>query len=258
MAGSLPRSQPAPVELTPEPRRQQQQHDNQVVFSTSPEPLSTSHPTTTESTTTETQPAATTLRSFLRAGLSRLPTSPFASVDSSDVSSSPGAASPLRTVASAARRLSAPLALPRPIIHTTPAQPSPQPVQSSAPLRQAHPRRRNERLAILCQRDCWKVRHHPSYDSTSFSVSFATSASPSPSRPLASPSQNPRACDHIAVGDATLPDTHEARCLVQSPPVTLSAAGGWHSVYPIPRLSVDCPQSDLLRLSLPPKRPGSA
>lgn len=38
--------------------------------------------------------------------------------------------------------------------------------------------------------------------------------------------------------------------MVQSPPVTLSAAGGWHSVvYPPP--SVHPPRSDLLRLSLP-------
>jgi len=78
-------------------------------------------------------------------------------MDSSDLSSPPRATSPLRNVASAARRLSVPLALPRPILQTTPAQPS---LHSSAPLRQAHPRRRNERQAVLCQRSCWKVRHH--------------------------------------------------------------------------------------------------
>ena len=145
-------------EPTPEPQRPQ------VVFSTSPEPLSTSPPHPTESTEEEIQPAPSTLASLFRAGLSRLPASPFTPVvDSFDLSSPPRAASPLRTVAGAARRLSVPLALPRrSIIHTSPAQPSPQSLHASQPLRQPHPRRKNERLAILCQRDCWKVRHRSS------------------------------------------------------------------------------------------------
>lgn len=168
-------------EPTTEPQRQQ------VVFSTSPEPLSTSlpHPTTTttttESTEEEIQPAPSTLASLFRAGLSRLPTSPFTPVvDSFDLSSPPRAASPLRTVAGAARRLSVPLALPRrSIIHTTPAQPSPPSLQSSPPLRQPHLRRRNERLAILCQRDCWKVRH-----CSTISLPFAIRLAPFAASPI--------------------------------------------------------------------------
>ena len=152
------------MEPFPEPSsepQQQQQHDNGVIFSTSPEPLSA----TATATTTETQPAASTLRSLLRAGLSRLPTPRLAPLDSDYLSSPPCAPSPLPTVASSPRRLSVPFALPRPIIiqttPATPAQPSPNSLHPSAPVRQPHHRRRNERLAVLCQRDCWKVRHHP-------------------------------------------------------------------------------------------------
>jgi len=208
---------------SPEPQQlpqQQQQHDSSIIFTSSPEPLSTT-PTPDASNTTETQPAASTLRSLLRAGLSRLPTSRLTPIDSDHPSSPPRAPSPLRTVASAARRLCVPLALPRPIlVQTTPAQPS-------ALLRQSHQRRRNERLAVLCQRDCWKVRHHDYDHSLSFpffhlrlpQIKEIYGLHPPPVRPLAWPafSRNPRACDHLAVSDVTLPDPHEARCLSETP-----------------------------------------
>jgi len=145
-----PDSEPEPSQ---EPEPEPQQHNNGMIFSTSPEPLSAAATTApdpdADPTTTETQPAASTLRSLLRAGLSRLPSSRRAPIDDSDhLHSAPG---PLPTP----RRLSVPFALPRPIvIQTTPAQPS-----APAPIRQSHHRRRNERLAVLCHRDCWKVRH---------------------------------------------------------------------------------------------------
>ena len=124
-----------------------------MIFSAIPAPLSA----TATRTADETQPAASTLRSLLRAGLSRLPTPRGAPVDSDHLSSPPCAPSPLPTVASPTGRLCVPFALPRPIIiQTAPAQPSPE-----TPIRQPHRRRRNERLAVLCQRHCWKVRHYP-------------------------------------------------------------------------------------------------
>jgi hypothetical protein len=145
--------EPEPVSA-PEPSPEPQQHHDSVIFSTSPEPFAPA--AATQDITNEPQPAASTLRSLLRAGLSRLPTPRLTPVDSHHLSSPHPASNPLPTVAPSARRLSVPLASPCPIIiHTSPAQPS-----APAPVRQPHHRRRNERLAVICQRDCWKVRHH--------------------------------------------------------------------------------------------------
>lgn len=209
-----------------------------MIFSASPEPLSA----TATRTADETQPAASTLRSLLRAGLSRLPTPRLAPVDSDHLSSPPCAPSPLPTVASPPGRLCVPFALPRPIItRTTPAQPSP-----STPIRQPHHRRRNERLAVLCQRHCWKVRHAPHrplhFPLSTFhfplpspliipNVLSASNALRPPSVSLPEPYR--QACDHLALGDASYTVPRAVFFWFNYPPpprvprVPLSPPGHW-------------------------------